>query len=236
LFVIAADAFRTPQLLWASGIRPQALGHYLNEHPEIACAVKLNDHLAQGAATGFESASFNGEPIPLGVYWVPFDDFGHPFHGQIMHLYVNGIGEVAGLFWYSRKDISFHDRLEFSGTEVDRYGMPAIYVHYSLTGKDRAGLILAEQEIKSAASALGTFLEDAYPRVLPAGSSLHYQGTTRMGSTDDGESVCDTYGRVWGINNLFVGGNGVIPSATACNPTLSSVALAIRSCESIQSI
>ncbi|WP_345147887.1 GMC oxidoreductase [Arthrobacter ginkgonis] len=49
---------------------------------------------------------------------------------------------------------------------------------------------------------------------MPNGSSLHYQGTMRMGQADDGTSVADPWSHVWGYDNLVVGGNAQIPTAT----------------------
>ena len=43
--MVAADALRTPQLLWASGIRPDALGRYLTEHPLIFGVVAVKEGL-----------------------------------------------------------------------------------------------------------------------------------------------------------------------------------------------
>ncbi len=43
--IVAADALRAPQPLWASGIRPRALGHYLNDHLWSFAAVALDERL-----------------------------------------------------------------------------------------------------------------------------------------------------------------------------------------------
>ena len=50
-----------------------------------------------------------------------------------------------------------------------------------------------------------------------------------MGVAGDGHSVTDTHGAVWGFENLYVGGTGLVPAATVTNPSLTACALAVRS-------
>ena len=52
-------------------------------------------------------------------------------------------------------------------------------------------------------------------------------GSTGMGD-DPGNSVADAQGRVHGIENLYVAGSSLFPSAAAANPTLTIVALSLR--------
>ena len=91
---------------------------------------------------------------------------------------------------------------------------------------DRETLAHQRANLERSAKVVGELLTE--PALAPGGSSLHYQGTVRMGLADDGESVCDPYACVWGVDHLYVGGNGLIPTATAANPTLTNVALAVR--------
>lgn len=248
--VVAADSLRTPQLLWASGIRPQALGHYLNDQPQIVAGVELSEEILERARSTLAASGQlpstrreAGESV-AGVFWVPFHDPEHPFHGQVMQLDASPIPldiseaqadprYVVGLGWFCRKELRFEDHVAFSDSETDYLGMPKMQIHYELTPADHETIDAARREQARAALAFGRMLREDESRLIPAGSSLHYQGTVRMGETADGRSVCDPYSRVWGFQNLFVGGNGVIPTATACNPTPTSVALAVRACEQI---
>jgi choline dehydrogenase-like flavoprotein len=236
---VACDALRTPQLLWVSGIRPPALGRYLNDHTQVICGVKLDSALIQ-AQSGAGSARRSDGDALVGVFWVPYSASRHPFHGQVMHLDMSPIEivdqpaeHVVGLGWFVAKDIRPEDRVTFSDREVDAYGMPRIRIEYELTAHDRAQIDAAIEDQARGAAALGEPVPGRGPTLVPPGSSLHYQGTTRMGESDDGESVCDPWSRVWGYDNLFVGGNGVIPTPTASNPTVTSVALAIRAAEAV---
>lgn len=242
--VVAADSLRTPQLLWASGIRPRALGHYLNDHLWSFAAVALDERLI--VRTASDGARYRSPDNTIGVFQIPFHAPSHPFHAQVMHMDISPVQldgglpspakHVVGTGWSCRKEIRHEDCVTFSATETDWLGMPKMKIRYELTEADHAALAEAMREQAQATAALGKPVFSDEPLLVPPGTSLHYQGTIRMGTSDDGSSVCDSHSRVWGLRNLYVGGNGVIPAATTCNPTLTSVALAVRTCEAIAAL
>ncbi|WP_395400121.1 GMC oxidoreductase [Arthrobacter sp. UC242_113] len=242
--VVAGDALRTPQLLFASGIRPRALGRYLNDQPQVISAVRLPAEAvaAETARSTADGGTGSAASRHSGVSWVPYTD-DEPFHGQVMQLDASPIplaeddpvvpGSVIGLGWFCATEPVEENRVEFDDTALDHYGMPRMDIHYSLTWKDLEVVEAAKAAVVRAGNALGTFLDDRPPFLLPAGTSLHYQGTVRMGRDDDGTSVCGADSQVWGTDGLYVAGNGVIPTSTACNPTLTSVALAVIGARSV---
>jgi choline dehydrogenase-like flavoprotein len=240
IVIVAADALRTPQLLWASGIRPKALGHYLNEHPFIFTFVELKEDLVDKTVGNIYDPNSRTEPT-IGVFWVPFDAPHHPFHGQIMHMDLsplktetfNNPKHIVGLGWGCLKEVQYEDCIEFSETETDWLGMPKMNFKFAYTEGDKKAIEQAKTMQTLAVEAFGKVIKDGDQTLMPPGTSLHYEGTTRMGETNDGASVCDSYAQVWDFDNLFVGGNGVIPTATTSNPTLTSVAMAVRSAEKI---
>jgi choline dehydrogenase-like flavoprotein len=212
----------------------------LNDQSQVVFAARIRDAApaAPGPAGQSDEHAVVGGTISeqSGVSWVPFTD-AEPWHGQIMQLDASPVpladddpavpGSIVGLGLFTAKDLQWDDRVAFSETETDSYGMPAMAIHYRLTAQDHAVLDRARAEIVRLGRAVGEPLDER-PFTMPLGASLHYQGSVRMGATDDGRSVCGPDSEVWDAPGLFVAGNGVIPTSTACNPTLTSVALAVR--------
>ncbi len=244
LVVVAADAFRSPQLLWASGIRPAALGHYLTEHPVVICTVALDADRMSRFATEAQlddelgrRAQNAADPVAA-VNRIPSSEPGHPFSLQVMYaetppFALDPANPQAGNRWgyvnmgYGMRVFPrYENAVTFDDGELDYRGLPNMTIEYALTDVENAEIEDATRHLRRAGNALGTFV--AEPRLMPNGSSLHYQGTMRMGRTDDGTSVADPWSRVWGYEDLIVGGNALIPTATTMNPTLMSVAIAVR--------
>lgn len=242
--IVAADAFRSPQLLFASGIRPAALGRYLTEHPVVITTIAVDADKMKRFATEEQldqelarRATNPADPVAA-VNRIPYTEDEHPFSLQVMYaeqppFQLDPANPLSGNRWgyvnmgYGlRKHPRVEDGATFTDDELDYRGLPNFTIDYALTERELAEVEVATALLKRAGASLGSFV--AEPRLLPNGSSLHYQGTMRMGPVDDGTSVADPYSRVWGFENLVVGGNALIPTATSMNPTLMSTAIAVR--------
>jgi hypothetical protein len=228
--IVAADALRTPQLLFASGVRPEALGSYLNEHAFVSGAVVVPPDVLGIDPSDMPRPDPN-EPFTNSL-WVPQAGERQPFHAGLLcrpHVRSDGMPAfLVTLSWYVPTAISAENRVRFSAEHSDAAGLPRMTLSFAYSESDRELIDQAKASQAVVATALSGGADAVSSAVLPPGSSLHYTGTVRMGAEDDGTSVCDSDGRVWGYENLYVVGNGVVPTALACNSTLTALTLAVR--------
>jgi choline dehydrogenase-like flavoprotein len=126
------------------------------------------------------------------------------------------------------------NRIELND-EKDATGMPRVNLFWEKQDQDRLsaetavklfGTYLAKQDIGRVK--VISWLADgkAYPdddEIL----SFHHMGGTRMASTPK-EGVVDANCKVFGVENLFIGGSSVFPTGGHTNPTYTIVQLALR--------
>ena len=250
-FFVAGNAILTPQLLWASGIRPEPLGRYLTEQPVAFCQIVLRHDLVEGVPTDprfADRATRHREenpddPVPIPEHdgepqvWIPVSE-DRPWHCQI-HRDAFHYGDLApnidsrlivDLRWFGIVDPRPDNRVTFAERYTDSFGMPQPTFEFTLGRDDRDRQHRMMRDMLRAAQALGGFLPHSEPQFVAPGLPLHFAGTTRMGD-DPGSSVVNPDSQVWGIDNLYLGGNGLIPTGQACNPTLTSLAMAIKATE-----
>lgn len=234
---VAADPLRTPQLLFASGIRPSALGRYLNEHAFLTGQIIADlDNLG---LTISDIPSHRAEEWALGCYWLPQNGTKQPFHGQIMdRAFFDNDGSILAygtvLGFFIPTDINANNRVDFSESRLDSCGLPEMAFTFSYSDADRARIEDARRVQAAVAEEIGTVdFKTWESELLPPGSSLHFTGTTRAGGVDDGTSVCNTDGRVWGYSNLYLAGGSVVPTALVGNSTLTAAITAVKAARAI---
>jgi choline dehydrogenase-like flavoprotein len=110
---------------------------------------------------------------------------------------------------------------------LDRFGRPQAVLHYRFREADelqRARVCaIAARELERAGA--GRVVVD--PTQVIDCKHHHHSGTTRM-HPDPALGVVDEQLRVHGMENLYVAGSSVFPTAGFANPTLTAIALALR--------
>jgi choline dehydrogenase-like flavoprotein len=128
--------------------------------------------------------------------------------------------------------------------ERDATGVPRAALDWRLSEIDVRSVVVLVETLGRELERLGmgkvepaSWLEGEGWKTDPLISShpiggYHHMGTTRMGE-DPKHSVTDAEGRVHGIGNLWVAGSSLFPTGGWANPTMTIVALALRSAERI---
>ncbi len=126
-------------------------------------------------------------------------------------------------------------RVSLSLTKRDALGMPRVEVDWRIDALSRhtadRTLALVAQELRMAGVAevdAGTSMfAEGWPDSWEREGTWHHMGTTRM-HEDERQGVVDADCRVHGMDNLYIAGSSVFPTAGANFPTITITALALR--------
>lgn len=121
--------------------------------------------------------------------------------------------------------------------DCDRFGKRLAELRWHLNDHDRETLnqlkkIWCEEILCAGIS--GSAPEEDVDGMGLRQPGFHHMGTTRM-HLNPRHGVVDAHCKVHGVNNLFVVGSSVFPTAGSANPTLTILALAIRLADHIKS-
>jgi choline dehydrogenase-like flavoprotein len=183
---------------------------FRNRHDEPAYPKFLRGYGFQGgASTGFNFAAPGfGSAYKQGV------------REPLTRLGLRGFGEVLP---------RYENFVEIDKSVVDVFGIPTLKIHMTWSDNERAmvpDMAESAAEMLEAAGARNVTPWQAPDRV--PGYGIHEMGVARMGK-DKAKSVLNQFQQTHDVENLFVMDAAGFPSGGCQNPTLTIMALTVRS-------
>jgi choline dehydrogenase-like flavoprotein len=259
--ILCAQALESVRILFNSASRQYpkglanssgVLGHYLQDHV-------WNAGGARGEFPDFAGKpTLNRAVRPNGFYVIRFRNTrSGPRYSKFLRGYgmQGGWGDGVGFNWnapgfgeaYKRGLLEGVARMNMGGfgeclprwenyvdldpAVSDIYGIPVLRIHMSWSDNERAmipDMATAAAEMLEAAGA--TNIDPwSVPDRMP-GMGIHEVGVARMG-TDPKRSVLNQFQQTHDVRNLFVMDAAGFVSSGCQNPTLTIMALAVRSCD-----
>ncbi len=122
---------------------------------------------------------------------------------------------------------------EIDPTTVDRYGIPVLRFHWEWTDHEYLQVKHMQETFRALLDDMGAEVRSTMPTkeqgygISTGGSIIHEVGGVRMGS-DPRNSALDSHCRAWDCKNLFVADGGPFVTQADKNPTLTILALSMR--------
>ncbi|WP_163536260.1 GMC oxidoreductase [Gracilibacillus sp. YIM 98692] len=222
--ILSASAFETPRLLLSSGIKGEAIGHYLTIHSYLKSSYQvsrpLNDAQSHSGMVDLFIPQTENRPYQLQIEILEGDKTQNKLAEPVVESH--NFGKV---------EPRYENMLFLNPYRRDKYGVPEFQVHFAYSAKDKSIISELNYSINKAANSIGATSPPKTCLSAP-GSAYHTMGTCRMGD-DPSTSATNRYGQVHHVSGLYVADNSILPNTGAANPTLTTVALAIRTADYI---
>lgn len=231
--VLSASTFETPRLLLHSGIQGNAIGHYLSNQSLIVTRGKMSiEEFPDVSGTiGILIPGTEKRPYQIQLRGPGNFDWYQTFQDK---PYMQEL-EMT-LFAFGKVEPRFANKVTLDPHKKDEYGVPEIRVQLSYSETDISIIRQTITALNHMVSALGitsiSMNGQSDVCLMPRGILHHDSGTCRMGD-DPLTSATNRYGQIHGVSGLYVADNSVLPSAGTANVTLTTVALAIRTADTI---
>ncbi len=125
---------------------------------------------------------------------------------------------------------------EIDANTKDKFGIPVLKFSWSWSDHEMKQVKHFQNAMKELVDKLGGTLtsEPAEPAkaISKGGEIIHEVGTCRMGK-DAKDSVVNSFGKTWDVDNLYLTDGSVFVSKAHKNPTITIMALAMRSADNI---
>lgn len=126
--------------------------------------------------------------------------------------------------------------------KMDLLGLPMARAIWKISAADRntvlrIGQLLVEETTKAGlpAPVMDDWIIENRPEDAPLVDMAHMLGATRM-SDDPNSGVVDKHCQVHGVEGLYIVGGSVFPTSSHVNPTLTILALAIRTADQLKKV
>lgn len=207
-------------LFWM--VLPQPVGNALG-FPAMGC-----DHYrAHAPRERHGSFSISLYPVPLEGDWSPSSMYSRlATQGDRLSLEALRSSLTRGVAGYAMHELRCDETMTLSPDKQDAFGNPWPQISVGLDAWEREGPAQMVRLLGDMAGAFGAEVGESWSQNA-FWFAAHPSGATAMGK-QPGQGVCNPDLRVFGVDNLYLASASAFPHQGAANPTLTTVALALR--------